>query len=775
MERCAITVRGQVQGVGFRPFVFRLASQLQLGGAVRNQAGDVHIDVEGESHSLARFLDELTTGAPPLAEIEQLICRRQPLAGARRFTIEPSRTGQHPQVFITPDVATCDECLAEMRDPADRRFGYPFLNCTNCGPRLTIVTAAPYDRQNTTMAGFVMCDQCRAEYENPADRRFHAQPIACPRCGPQLSLRAADGTALVAGDPVEEFARQLAAGRIGALKGLGGYHLVCHAADDRAVRELRRRKHRDEKPLAMLVQDVTAAESLCQVEPAERALLLSPARPIVLLRRQAAAGVADEVAPGNPRLGLMLPYTPLHHLLSAAVAGPLVMTSGNRSDEPIAIDDDDARRRLGDIADVFLTHNRPIRVRADDSVTSVIDGVALPLRRSRGYAPQPVRLAAECSQPVLAVGGQLKVAFALAAGRQAFLSHHLGDLDDWAAYQAFQRDIALYEDLLQIRPRCIAHDLHPDYQSTAYALARSRREALPLVAVQHHHAHLASCLAEHGLDGPAIGVIFDGTGYGTDGAIWGGEFLVGDRRQFRRAGHLRYVSMPGGQLAIREPWRMALAQVIDAGCDAGPLAERIAASQRRTIERMLARGLNCPLTSSAGRLFDAVAALCGLRDRCTYEGQAAMTLQWQASEVEPDGVYPFDLQQPGASNSPGDPRRPLVVDTRPLVRAVVADVIGGVDPRAIARRFHSTLVEVIVHTCRQIGEQTGLARVALSGGVFNNALLTSETCARLRSDGFEVYRHRRVPAGDGGLSLGQLAVAAARQAARTPERSPACA
>jgi hydrogenase maturation protein HypF len=754
MERRAIAVSGVVQGVGFRPFVYGLASRLDLGGFVKNRTGGVLIEVEGDVPSLDRFLGELVAKPPPLARIESLAWERQPPRGDRPFRIEHSAADAPGPIFLAPDVATCADCLAELFDPADRHYRYPFLNCTNCGPRLTVITGAPYDRERTTLAAFPMCAACRREYNDPGDRRFHAQPTACPACGPRLRLLGADAQPLAGVEPLAGFVAALRAGQVGALKGLGGYHLACDARSEAAVSELRRQKHRDEKPFALMVRDLHAAEALCEVLPAERELLLSPRRPIVLLRRRPAADVAAGVAPGNPYLGIMLPYTPLHHLLLHAVDGiPLVMTSGNQSDEPIAYEDGDAVCRLAGIADVFLTHDRPIHVRCDDSVTRVVAGRELPLRRSRGYAPQAVALPWACPAPTLAVGGQLKGTFALSRGRHAFLSHHLGDLDHLEAYRAFTRDIHLYEQLFAVRPEVMAHDLHPDYASSRYAQERGRAEGLPRVAVQHHHAHMASCMAEHGLTEPVLGVAFDGTGYGTDGAIWGGEFLAGDYRQFRRAAHLRYVGMPGGDQAIREPWRMAVAQLRDAGCPLGHLRDRLAPVALRAAEQMLERGFQTPPTSSMGRLFDAVAALAGVRDRVSYEGQAGVELEWLATTVAPDGPYPFDLVS-GAEET-------LVVDARPITRAVAEDVSRGVEAARIARRFHTTVVEVIAAVCARLRASTGLNVVVLSGGVFLNALLTAEAVARLEGDGFRVYRHRLVPPNDGGLSLGQLAIAAA--------------
>ncbi len=767
IERRAITVQGVVQGVGFRPFVYGLATRLRLAGFVRNQTGTLLIEVEGEAPALDEFFTTLTRRPPPLARIAGVQC--EPLAprGEQRFEIAPSADAPDGQVFVSPDVATCDACLAELLEPADRRYRYPFLNCTNCGPRLTIVTGAPYDRSRTTMAAFPMCPACRAEYDDPTNRRFHAQPTCCPACGPQLSLRGAAGQVIAADDPVAGFVAAIRDGRIGAMKGLGGYHLICDARSETAVGELRRRKHRDEKPFAIMVPDVAVVETVCEVDDAEQELLASSRRPIVLLRRRIDAGVAAAVAPGNPYLGVMLPYTPLHHLLLREAGGiPLVMTSGNRSDEPIAYEDDDAIKRLAGIADLFLTHGRPIHVRCDDSVMRVIDGAGSPLRRSRGYAPQPIALPFDCRQPILAVGGQLKATFALGRGRHAFLSHHLGDLDHFDAFRAFEKDVELYEQMFAIRPAIIAHDLHPDYASTGYAARRAAAQpASHLVAVQHHHAHMASCMAEHTLTGPVIGVTFDGTGYGTDGAIWGGEFLIGDYQGFRRAAHFRYVGMPGGDQAIREPWRMAVAHLKDAGAQNAALRARRLPHDYRTIETMLDRHFRTPPTSSAGRLFDAVAALAGLRDHVSYEGQAAVELEWLSAGVAADCVYPFELVQP----TTGDSGEPLIIDIRPLICAVADDLNREVSAARIGRRFHSTMVEIVAAVCGKIRADGGPGAVVLSGGVFLNALLSCEVGDRLGANGFAVFRHRLVPPNDGGLSLGQLAVANAQVSRRFAE------
>jgi hydrogenase maturation protein HypF len=767
MERRAIAIQGVVQGVGFRPFVYGLASRYHLAGFVKNCVGDVLIEVEGDRPSLDNFLSDLAAHPPPLARIEKLTWESVPDLGEHEFRIRPSDADQASVIFISPDVATCDDCLAEMLDPADRRYRYPFLNCTNCGPRLTIIRGAPYDRPRTTMAGFAMCPACRAEYDDPLNRRFHAQPTCCPVCGPHLRILDGRGTPMETTDPLMSFAEALRDGKIGALKGLGGYHLACDATSRRAVAELRRRKARDEKPFALMVLDADAAEAICVLSPAERELLYTRRRPIVLLHKRTghsldgANPIAEEVAPGNPALGLMLPYTPVHHLLLCAVGGiPLVMTSGNRADEPIAYDDTDALKRLGGIADCFLVHDRPIHVRCDDSVTRIVDGTEVPLRRSRGYAPEPIALPMECPLPIAAVGGQLKGTFALGRGRHAFVSHHLGDLDHFEAYQAFVKDLTLYEELFDIKPRLLVHDLHPDYASTRYARVRGEAEGIPLLAVQHHHAHMASCMAEHALTGPVIGVSFDGTGYGTDGAIWGGEFLIGDYAQFRRAAHLRYVGMPGGDQAIREPWRMALAHLLDAGESDAILSRRMAPPAIRTVRQMLERSFNAPMTSSAGRLFDAVAALAMGRDHVSFEGQAAMQLEWLAAGTAGDESYPWEINS--------SPEAELVIDTRPLIRAVAEDVRRGQAGAAIAHRFHATMAQIVASVCGQIRARTGFKTVVLSGGVFMNALLTSEVVKWLSGTGFAVYRQQKVPPNDGGLSFGQLAIAAVHASRSSP-------
>lgn len=755
VQRHVLMVAGLVQGVGFRPHVFRLATKFQLHGFVRNEIGGVRIEVQGLPARLQEFAVELVSVAPPLAKIAAVQNATVPLAADKDFRILPSEGSLMAEDFVSPDVATCDECLAEMFDPTNRRHRYAFINCTNCGPRLTIIDGVPYDRARTTMANFEMCPACRAEYENPADRRFHAEPIACPVCGPQLALLDGQGMLVEINDPLRWAVHDLKAGRIGALKGLGGFHLMCDARNASAVAHLRQRKQRDERPFALMVADLAAAQVLCEIGTEEERTLCSPQRPIVLLRRRAGVHVADVVAPGNPSLGLVLPYTPLHHLLLRELDGvPLVMTSGNRSDTPIVYRDHELVNQLGGIADFFLTHNRPIHSRCEDSVMRTVGKRLLPLRRSRGYAPTPIQLPVSCPCPLLALGGQQKNTFALGRGRHAMLSHHLGDLDDAEAYRGFQEAVAGFERLYDFRPEMLVHDLHPAYASTEYARQRILVEGLPGFAVQHHHAHVASCLAENGLNERVIGVAFDGTGYGPDGAVWGGEFLIADCQSFERAAHLRYVPMPGGEAAIRAPWRMALAHLRDAGEAFDNLCKDIPPADVAVLQRMMANQINSPLTSSCGRLFDAVAALLGVRRVVSYEGQAAIEMEWLAATEGLNGEYPFTYDPGG---------QPLVIDTRPVIAAVVRDLTNGVSAANIARRFHSTIAAIIVKVCCALRERCGLRTVALSGGVFMNVLLLDEAVTRLTAAGFKVLQHSLVPPNDGGLCLGQLAVAAAQE------------
>ncbi len=717
LERRRCEVLGRVQGVGFRPFVYTLAQRHRLDGFVLNDARGVVIEAEGQPQALDRFLGDLSREAPSHARVESVVARAVPPTGERGFAIAPSRAGAGDRTAaIPPDLATCDDCLRELFDPADRRHRYPFLNCTRCGPRLTIVRAVPYDRANTTMAGFPMCADCRREYEDPGDRRFHAEPIACPACGPRLSMPLEDAVALLRG------------GAIVAVKGLGGYHLACDAASEAAVSRLRARKHREEKPFAVMAADPAAVAA---VDPAEEALLRSPERPIVLVRRRAAARVARAVAPGGDWLGVMLPYTPLHHLLAADFGGPLVMTSGNRSDEPIAYDDAEARERLGAIADAFLAHDRPIHRRCEDSVVRS----AFPLRRSRGHAPAALALPVPAERSIVAAGAELKNTFCVARGARAFLSPHLGDLHDATAYRAFRIDLDLYLEMLGVRPEVVACDLHPGYLSTTWA----REQGTELVEVQHHHAHAAACLAEHGEEGPALALVFDGTGQGTDGTIWGGELLRCDLEGFERVAHLEPVPLPGGEAAIREPWRTAAAHLERAG--------RPVPYERWPLVRQ-GLGVNAPLSSGMGRLFDAVSALLGVRDRVTYEGQAAIELEQLAGEA-PAEPYPCGL-------------RDGVIAGADLVAAAHDDLAAGRPRAQIAAAFHEGVAAIAAEACAGAG---GPGTVVLSGGSFQNLRLLGSVRRRLERLGFRVLTHRHVPPNDGGISYGQAAVAARRSAA----------
>ncbi len=753
-RRIRVRVTGIVQGVGYRPFVHALAARHGLDGLVGNDAEGVFIEAEGDSEAaLGAFVSALRTQAPPLAVVESVASEPVPAVGESGFAIVSSRGGGEHVALVSPDTATCDDCLAEMADPAARRFRYPFTNCTNCGPRFTITRGVPYDRPLTTMAGFPMCAECAAEYHDPADRRFHAQPVCCPRCGPALALCDGAGVPLP-GDPLAETARRLRAGEVLAIKGLGGYHLAARADDEAAVAALRSRKHREDKPFAVLVADVAAAGRLCVVDPAGAALLAGPARPIVLLPLRPGAPVAPAVAPGNRSLGLMLPYTPLHHLLAGDVGVPLVLTSGNRSDEPIAYRDGDAFEQLAGIADAFLVHDREIHIRTDDAVTRPFRGSELVLRRSRGYAPRPLRLPWPFPRPVLATGAELKSTFCVAKGHHAFVSHHIGDLENYETYASFTQGIEHFCRLFDVAPEVVAHDLHPEYLSTKYASdpAEHGLPAVDLVGVQHHHAHIASCLADNDEAGPVLGVAFDGLGWGPDGTIWGGELLVADLAGYQRVGHLVPVAMPGGTAAIKEPWRMAAAYLGD-DAPAGLRARHDA--RWEAIVSMARTGTSSPLTSSAGRLFDAMAATLGIRDAVNYEGQAAIELEQRADPTVLDG-YPMTVAE-GAT---------LRLAGADLIRAATADLAAGVPVPTIAARFHNGLAAAVAEACTRLRDEHGLATVALSGGVFQNLLLLGRLVDGLEARGFRVLVHSRVPPNDGGISLGQAAVTGALDRAR---------
>ena len=767
-RRIRVRVEGIVQGVGFRPFLYRLSGSLALDGYVRNDGRGVVAEVEGQPSNIEAFLRRLPTDAPPLALIQRVSVDELPALGERGFRIFASEFADRSSALVSPDTATCAECLSELLDPADRRFRYPFINCTDCGPRFTIVRDVPYDRPLTTMAGFGMCDACRAEYEDPTSRRFHAQPNACPACGP--AVRLVDARGISAGDteaqdPVATAAAALREGEIVAIKGLGGFHLACRADDEEAVAKLRSRKHREDKPFAVMAPDLAAARGLVFLDDQEERLLSSRERPIVLARRRPDASIAPAVAPGHRDLGVMLPYSPLHHLLLAEVGTALVMTSGNVSDEPIAFRDDEALERLFGIADLFLLHNRPIETRVDDSVVRVVSVGAerrpLMLRRSRGYVPIPLELPIPAAEPTLACGAQLKNTFCLAAGSRAWVGHHIGDLENYETLRSFEEGIRHFARLFAVEPRIVAHDLHPEYLSTKYAHERAELEP---AGVQHHHAHLAACLAEHGETGPAIGAIYDGTGYGTDGTVWGGEILLGDLRGFERIGHLWPVRMPGGEAAIREPWRMACAWLVEVMGDEPPLPRTLAAEvdpeRWRVVARLARSGLASPLTTSMGRLFDAVAALCGVRSRVSYEGQAAIELEMMA-DPEEGGSYLLPLFED--ANAEPVTLTAAILDARELVRHVLSDLEQGVALPTIAARFHRGVADATVRECVAAAERHGLETVVLSGGVFQNVLLLERTARAVLEAGLRVLIPERLPPNDGGISLGQVAVAATRR------------
>ncbi|HEY7061104.1 MAG TPA: carbamoyltransferase HypF [Chloroflexota bacterium] len=777
VQRQRIHVRGTVQGVGFRPFVYRLAARHGLAGWVCNRSGDVAIEVEGPPAALSVFRDALQAEAPPLARIDAVGVLDVPPTGAREFAILASQAEPGAAQPVPPDTAPCADCLRELDDPAERRYRYPFTNCTNCGPRFTIIEALPYDRPNTTMRRFPLCAACAREYADPADRRYHAQPVACPACGPRLWLEVS-GTVLPGnaralataaapvdalavagsahpGDPLAAAVARLRAGAIVAVKGLGGFHLACDARNEAAVAALRRRKRRGAKPFAVMFADLAAVRAVCALDAAEAALLTAPRRPIVLLEtsdlpNSPSPTLAPAVAPGLRELGAMLPSTPLHHLLLRAFGGPLVMTSGNLSEEPIAAENDEARSRLAPLVDAFLLHDRPIASRYDDSVARTVEGAPVLLRRARSYAPAPLDLPFTAPRPVLACGAHLKNTFCLLKDRHAYLSQHIGDLESLETLAHYEETLALYERLFAVRPELVAHDLHPEYLSTKFALGL---EGVERVAVQHHHAHIVSCLAEHGLAGPAIGVAFDGLGYGTDGQLWGGEWLVADWRGFTRRAHLRAAPMPGGAAAIRKPYRMALGYLA-AWFPAdlthfGSFLDTLDAREVAVVRRQVERGLNAPLTTSCGRLFDALAALLGICPVAQYEAQAAMELQALA-EPAVDGTYPYELHEAADG---------WVVDPAPLVWAAYADRRAGVPLPTIAMRCHRAVADLTAAVCGRLAAATGLRLVALSGGVWQNTLLLREALARLRAAGLDAYFQRQVPTNDGGLSLGQAVVA----------------
>ncbi|MBE0430231.1 MAG: carbamoyltransferase HypF [Dehalococcoidia bacterium] len=800
-----IRVRGVVQGVGFRPFVYGLAARHGLGGWVCNTSEDVRIEVEGDTETIGQFEIDLRAQAPPLARIEDVAVELHPPVGYEGFEIRPSQALKGRYQLISPDVATCPACLGELLDPADRRYRYPFINCTNCGPRFTIIEDMPYDRPRTTMRRFQMCSLCQAEYDDPMNRRFHAQPNACPECGPRVALVDRRGNLLAEADPIAAAAELLRKGRIVAIKGLGGYLLACDATNDAAVGELRRRKQRPSKPLAVMVTTVDEAERHCCVSSEEEKLLGSPQSPIVLTKWRDQSSISREVAPDLRFLGIMLPYTPLHHVLLRDAGLPLVMTSGNLSEEPIATDNDEALKRLSEIADYFLVHNREIYSGYDDSVAVVERGTCQLIRRARGHAPYPIRLPFG-SRQVLGCGAEQKNTFCLTRNNYAFLSQHIGDMENLETLEHFEGTISLYKRLFGLEPEIVAHDLHPDYLATRYA-GELGQAGMRLVPVQHHHAHIASCMADNGLEGPVIGVAFDGTGMGADGRIWGGEFLVADYRGFHRAGHLEYLPLPGGDAATKRPYRTAIAYIltllgedvlnaviaISRGNAVAPpghppsvvLSEakdvsargacsvkraqsppgsvgQVAEAEMEVIKRQIERGTNSPLTSSMGRLFDAVSALLGIRGEIGYEGQAAVELEMAAhsfviaSRVSDEAIFGNDETYPYRIAVDGGMK---VVRLSELVSAVIEDLRGGMAVAMISARFHNTVARMTTEMCRLIADQTGIGQVALSGGVFQNRLLLRRVVSLLEGSGFQVFAHRQVPCNDGGVSLGQAVIA----------------
>jgi hydrogenase maturation protein HypF len=749
IQRAKVTVSGVVQGVGFRPFVYQLAQKNRLGGYVANTTAGVDIEIEGEAEQIETFLRDMHTRTPPLARVTQLEKQYLPPLAYQDFIIRKSQADAARSVLISPDVCICEDCLREMNDPRDRRYHYPFINCTNCGPRYTIIDDIPYDRENTSMAVFPMCEQCQKEYDNPADRRYHAQPVACWTCGPDVRFYGSSKEALSGFNALVAAAQHLKAGDIVAIKGLGGFHLAVDATNAAAVARLRARKCRDEKPLALMSPGVDDVSRYAYLSAVESKALQSSERPIVLLQKKDLHPLAAQVAPRTRLFGVMLPYTPLHHLLLQQGFLALVLTSGNISDEPIVMHNQEALDRLSGVADCFLIHDRGISVRNDDSVVRVVDGKIRMVRRARGYAPLPVFLR-HALRPTLACGSLLANTICLVRANRAFLSQHIGDLENLEAYQVFTETIEHMKRIFEIDPDVIAHDLHPDYLSTQYAVSQ---KGIRKIGVQHHHAHIVSCMAECGISGPVIGLAMDGTGYGTDGTSWGGEILVADVHDFERIGHFEGVPLPGGDAAVREPWRMAVSYLHQTfGADlfdlSIPFVKNLDLTRAHLVVDMIEKHINTPQTSSCGRLFDGIAALVGLRNRVSYRAQAAIELEMAIGEG--DGDYPTSLNEEQGK---------IIIPTTAIVRGVVSDLIAGVDRQTISRKFHTTLIRVFAQACVEVRNRRTLNRVVLSGGVFQNAFLLSTLETALLDLDFEVYTHSLVPTHDGGIALGQAVVA----------------
>ncbi len=759
ITRYSVAVSGIVQGVGFRPFVYSLAHKHSLKGFILNDTGGVKIEVEGKKENIKKFLSQIRTLSPPLAAIEKMEHREIVPRGFRDFYIKESRKEKEEFLPISPDASICPDCLKELFDPKNRRYRYPFTNCTNCGPRFTIIEDIPYDRSRTTMKVFPMCPQCQSEYRDPLNRRFHAQPNACSRCGPQVSLWNSQRRRIEVADPIKEVAYLLRKGHIVAIKGLGGFHLACDATSSRAVAALRKRKYREDKPFALMALNIKTVNESCHMDEYEENLLLSPQRPIVILElkeKPRSFLAVNEIAPRDNCLGFMLPYTPLHYLLLEETNLSLVMTSGNVSEEPIVYSNEEAFGRLSGIADYFLIHNRDIRMRIDDSVTRVFRRKEFPIRRSRGYVPQSIKVNAFFDEPILALGGQLKSTFCLAQKKQAIISHHIGDLENLSALTSFEKGIEHFLKLFHTYPKILACDLHPGYTSTRFAqeYIKELEEGAQLVTVQHHHAHIASLMIEQGIEKTLIGVSFDGAGLGNDGNIWGGEFLIVNFLSFSRVAHLKEVPLPGGEQAVKEPWRMALSYLKtsygkDFYIPAHKWLKGVATHKFSLINTLIEKKINSPLTSSVGRLFDAVASIIGLRDKVNYEGQAAIELEMAASKQEKRD-YPFEIFSRGEE---------LIIDPCPIVRAVIDDLNRGKERDIIAARFHNSLSSIILKVCQLLRESRGLNRVALSGGVFQNMYLLERVISLLRTAGFEAYTHQYVPTNDGGICLGQAIIA----------------
>jgi len=757
-KRAKGAIKGIVQGVGFRPFIYQLAHRHNLSGYVTNTSQGVDIEVQGPEEDMQGFFDAVVQESPPLSQISSLEWAQIPLKNENCFKIEASRGRQERSTLIAPDVCICPDCLSELRNPEDRRFGYPFINCTNCGPRYSIIKDIPYDRPATTMGKFKMCQACNREYKDPDNRRFHAQPNACRECGPGVSLFDCREIEIEGSDPVKKTISLLKRGYILAIKGLGGFHLAVDAANHRAVVRLRRRKHREEKPLALMVKDLNTAREIAHIDESEAEVLNSHHRPIVILKKRRFHGLSPQIAPKNGYFGIMLPYTPLHYLLMEGPFKALVMTSGNMTEEPINIDNNAAFKHLGDIADYFLIHNRDIYLRSDDSIVRVAESVPRQIRRSRGYVPVPIFLSQNMKDltPVLAVGAELKNTICLTKENRAFMSQHIGDMENLETLDFFHLTISHLKRILEIRPKVLAHDLHPDYLSSEFA---RKQDELPTIAVQHHHAHIVSCLAEHRLTGPVIGVAMDGTGLGTDNRIWGGEILLADRVSFKRAAHLDYVALPGGDAAAKFPWRMAMAYLDKTYGDGlfdlpVPFVRDLDKDEARVVLGMARKGINSPLTSSCGRFFDAVSALLGLRHKIGYEGQAAIELDMCQNPHE-EGMYSWQLQKEDDN---------WVMLTSEIVKGVVEDITKGVGKGIISRRFHNTLVHMVTELCVRIRDKMGIDKVALSGGSFQNVSLLTGLSHALEHKEFSVYSHALVPTNDGGLALGQAVCAGLRYA-----------